>query len=531
MIIIDPVALGDVACTRASTATYYDRNGVLQTAPANTIRVTYDPSDLSKAPYALIEQAAATNVLTFSEQFDNAAWGRVGGLTVTPNTGAAPDGNLAMDTLNGVAGVTSYLAQIFNTIAQTDYGVAVFMRAGTSGSTWVRVFNSGQSTMLCGAIVSWADGVPSIDVLQGVWSKNPAIAAIGNGVYQLKGMVNAQAFSALSLLLYPSTNNKAENAQFWGAHVQIGEVGSYIPTTAAAVTRAADVIAAGAGLVYSNVAIAETAYSAGATYALDAVVYDPATYLTYQSLIAANTGKALTDTTSWTPLKKVVNRWLMFDPYNNTQTSNAEEILVVVSPQAIAQGIYFGNVDANEARISCVDLTDGLVYREVQNLVLSNSGSSFYNWFFKRIKKKTYAVTVQLPPYANALVTIAIKKPGGTPKCGVCAIGPLVDVGLSQYGLSREIKDYSTVNFNFDGTSNVELRNFAKILNIDVIVPNDQIDSVTEELENNYRQKPVAWIGAAGYGCACLFGPYVSFKTVIPYPTESAVNLQIQATV
>jgi hypothetical protein len=297
-----------------------------------------------------------------------------------------------------------------------------------------------------------------------------------------------------------------------------------------ALVDSTDVIGGGSGLVYSNVPIYETPYNSGATYGQNAFVYDPATYLMYQSLIANNTGKALTDTASWVPTGNSINRRQMFDSYNNTQTSNTEEIIVVVSPQTIAQGVYLGNVDASEIRLSMVDLTSGLVYQEVQNLIVSSSKSSSYNWCFKRIKRKSYAVSVLLPPFANALVTIAIKKPGGTAKCGTCVVGPLVDVGLSQYGLSREIKDYSTVNFNFDGTSNVVKRNFAKIMNVDVIVSNDQIDSVIEQLET-YRQKPLAWLGAAQYGHACMFGPYVSFKSVIAYPTESTMNLQIQATV
>ena len=60
MIIVDPVALGDVACTRASPKWVCDRTGTLVQVPADTLAVTYDPSDLSKAPYAMVE-APSTN--------------------------------------------------------------------------------------------------------------------------------------------------------------------------------------------------------------------------------------------------------------------------------------------------------------------------------------------------------------------------------------------------------------------------------------------------------------------------------------
>ncbi|WP_198116936.1 phage head spike fiber domain-containing protein [Massilia rhizosphaerae] len=513
MMIIDPVALGDVACTRASVKYVYDRTGTLVQVPVNTLAVTYDPSDLTKAPYALVEDSA-TNLCSWSTAIDS-NWAN-NGATWTANFGTAPDGTLST-TL--VSSGTKYRSIGGLTIG-ADYTFSEFVRAGSSHTIWI-----------------YADGMPlsthvvldlSTQTFSGVTGSVTSMGCeyVGNGMYRV-WMSFQPSGSTCAIHAYPSGGS----VEFWGVQLEVGLTpSSYIPTSGSVVTRAADTVASGAGLVYSNVSITETAYSSASTYAKDAIVYDPATYLMYQSLIDGNVGHALSDTASWTPLLTMVNRWSMFDQYNNTQTSNAEEIIVVLQPKALAQGVYIGNVDASDIRISTYDPTDGLVYQEVQDLIISDSGSSFYNWSFKRIRKRSYAVSVQLPPYYTGLVTIAFRKPSGTAKCGMCVLGPLVDVGLAQYGLSREIKDYSTVNFNFDGTSNVVKRNFAKIMDVDVILDNVYIDSVIESLEN-YRQKPVAWIGAAAYGSACLYGTYTSFKNVIQYPTVSAMNLQIQGTV
>lgn len=543
MMIIDPVTLGDVSCTRASTATYFDRNGVMQTAPANTLRVTYDPSDLSKAPYALVE-AAATNLLANSEQADLWAPAQT---WVSPNAIAAPGGGLTADWLHEDAQNNFHMTQadISGVVAGQAYTYSVFVKPAGRSAVYLRAatgfFANGTYGLDIGAAfdLSGDGAVAHYDP-----AVTPKITKCADGWFRISCTVTGSVTGAGVIYLFLATDtatshnanptyqgDNSSGVYVWGRQFEVGpRASSYIPTAGAPVTRAADVIAPGAGLVFSNVAITETLYNSGSTYALNSVVYDPVTYLTYQSLIANNTGRALADTTAWTPLKLVVNQRLMLDQYNNTQTSNAEEIIIVLSPRAIAQGIFLGNVDAIEARISSVDLSVGLVYQEVQSLLVSTSGGSFYNWCFKRWKKRSYAASVQLPPYANSLVTIAIKKPGGVAKCGMCVLGPLVDVGLAQYGLSREIKDYSTVNFNFDGTSNVVLRNFAKIMDVDLVIDNDQIDSVIEALEG-YRQKPVAWIGTAIYGSACLFGTYTSFKNVIAYPTQSNMSLQIQGTV
>lgn len=346
MIIIDPVALGDVTCTRATAAPYYDRNGVQQMAPANTLRVTYDPADLTKAPYVLLD--------------------------------------------------------------------------------------------------------------------------------------------------------------------------------------AGEVIGPGAGLVYSNVPITETPYASGTTFAKDALAYDPTTHNVFQSLVASNVGKQLTDTTAWTP-RGATNRWAMLDQYNNTQTTAPDEILLVVSPQAISQGLYLGNLFADEVRISVVDRAEGLVYSQTENLLVSTSASSFFNWCFKRIKRNDYFLTLKMPVYANALITVCIRKIGGTARCGMCAVGPTDEFGPTLLGLSTEGKDYSSTTFNFDGTSKTTIRPYAKRMTCDVSVANDQIDYLQARLFD-LRQKAIVWVGGP-YGSTAVFGRYGSSKNVIQYQTKSLMNLTIEGAV
>jgi hypothetical protein len=531
MLIIDPVAFGDVACTRASTKMVYDRTGTLVSVPVNTLAVTYDPSDLTKAPYVLYEPVAATNFVGGSETLTS-GWA---GAAVAPSS--LTYYGLVYQTVSKALGTSNEnRANTFGAVpAGADRYYEIALRAGSSSQVQVGLYDA------IGGGSGWGANAESVGVILygpgtitqstgGLFSVTN-LSATEDTLVRIKRTYQIAAGGAA--MIYPdlSTSTTA-GASILATRVQVTDtISGYIPTTTAPVTRAADVIAPGAGLAYSNVAITETPYSAGATFASGAQVYDPATYAMYQSLVAGNVGNALSDTTKWTPLvATVINRRKLLDQYNNTQTSNAEEILMVLSPQAIAQGLFLANVDGSEVRWSVVDLSEGLVYSETQSLIVSNSGSSFYNWCFKRIQKRTYAVSVALPPYANALVTIAIRKPGGTAKCGTCALGPLVDVGLSQYGLSREIKDYSTINFNFDGTSNQVIRNFAKRMDLDIVIDNSQIDFVIETLEG-YRQKPVAWIGAKEFGSACLFGRYSSFKNVVESFPQSKMNLQIEGTV
>lgn len=76
MRIIRPVKVKPTSAAtfaRASTALYWDKSGTLQTAVVNALRISYDPSDLTKPPFAMMEPSA-TNLLIYSNVIGNAAW-------------------------------------------------------------------------------------------------------------------------------------------------------------------------------------------------------------------------------------------------------------------------------------------------------------------------------------------------------------------------------------------------------------------------------------------------------------------------
>jgi len=537
MIIVDPVKLGGVTCTRASPKWVYDRTGTLVEVPVNTLGVTYDASDLSKAPYALIEPESK-NMLRYSEQFDvTSVWGGAS-IAVGVNEAVAPSGALTADRLVATAfnGAHYRDQEVAGEFSDGElYTYSVYLKADTLERVRLDMYYAVGSTggyqavfnLKSGLVESQAVDVrhAEIEVLPNGWCRCWIV-----GVVAFASAYPARLLSRIVLVQSSTTTSwsgTGDEAVFaFGAQLVPGEKPmSYIPTTAAAVTRAADVIGTGAGLVYSNVPMAEPSYDANATYAKDALVRDPVTHDVYKSLIDANKGKPLTDEASWNPRGKT-NRWAMLDEYNNTQTSNPEEIVIVLSPEAICEGFYVGNVDADEIELVVVDQHEGRVYSEVTSLVTASGSSSYYDWCFRPADRADYFFTVSLPPYANALVTVVLRKPGGVAKCGMCAIGLVDEFGPSLYGLSVGGKDFSSTTFEFDGTSNTVFRDYAKTMNVDVRVNNGEIDYIQRRLFQ-LRQRLIIWIGGP-VGATAVAGRYVSFEIVIPGLLKSDMSLQIE---
>jgi hypothetical protein len=229
-------AFGDlVSLTRASTATFVGANGLVQSAAVNVPRIDAN---------GLLLEAAATNLLLRSQEFDNATWGKVEA-TVTANAGSAPDGTTTAEkiipsvnnlahraTQSGIA-VTSGLS----------YRLSCFVKA--SGYGWVRLSLG----------TSFPANYMLFDLATGALGLNSGFTGItaeslGNGWWRLSGSLVATGSGTTEASVYPLASNTlttfagdgTSGILAWGAQVEQGALSSYIPTTTAAATRSADVV-------------------------------------------------------------------------------------------------------------------------------------------------------------------------------------------------------------------------------------------------------------------------------------------------
>lgn len=224
-----------ITFTRTSTATYFDSEGVLRTAASGEPRFTFDP--VTEESLGLLIEESRTNLFTYSDQFDNAAWGKTN-LNVTANAIVAPDGALTSDLL--IATSTSGVHSIneTQTVTAASHTQSVYAKAG--GYSWLTISMDGSNFVY----YDLANGV-----LGNVGTNHTAtITAVGNGWYRCTA---TQTFIAGTKTVY--FNVASANGTFsfagdgtsglyiWGAQLEAGAFAtSYIPTVAAQVTRAAD---------------------------------------------------------------------------------------------------------------------------------------------------------------------------------------------------------------------------------------------------------------------------------------------------
>jgi hypothetical protein len=211
-------------------------------APSSTAyygpRFDYDPVTL--LPRGLLIEEQRTNLATYSEQFDNAAWTKVNA-TVTANATVSPDGTVNADKLaeDATASVGHLISQ-GPTLTAVAHTYSVYAKA--SERNWICLLNNSIANAL--AFFNIATGT-----IGTVGSGATAtITNVGNGWYRCSITFTAiAATNNCHIRLAPSDNVLSYNgvagngAFIWGAQLEAGAFAtSYIPTIASTVTRSAD---------------------------------------------------------------------------------------------------------------------------------------------------------------------------------------------------------------------------------------------------------------------------------------------------
>ncbi len=234
------------------------------------------PAEFRRSNQGLLVEEARTNLIQWSQAFDNAAWGTFG-LTVTADQAVAPDGTLTADLFNaGVANSTHGIASaLFSTSNGTNYTASAMVRPGTGRyfQLWFSSVGFGGSVhanfdLLTGTVGSVGLSVTGTSIralANGYWLISvtaPATATVTNSASANLAVANSSAAGR-----NPSFTGASETFYVWGAQMQSGVAAlSYCPTAGAAATCSADVIAStGAMSAMLNSAIVSMYMQAGPT--------------------------------------------------------------------------------------------------------------------------------------------------------------------------------------------------------------------------------------------------------------------------
>ena len=216
----------------------------------------------------LHESEARTNLVTYSEQFDNAAWSKVNS-SLSANVTTAPDGTTTADKLIADTSLSQHRLDQTPTSVAGDQTFSVYVKDAGYGFTWLRIGTSGARFSIAdGTITSLSGGVTasSQDVGNGWRFMSISRSASVNDIVR----INALAIQDGSDFVGDGTSG----ILIWGAQLEAGSTpSSYIPTAGATATRAAETLTVpAANMPYDNTNMSiqmdgKMTYADGGSYA------------------------------------------------------------------------------------------------------------------------------------------------------------------------------------------------------------------------------------------------------------------------
>jgi hypothetical protein len=212
------VAIGShITYSRASAGTRYTSAGLLATMASGVPRIDYDP--VSLAVRGLLIEEQRSNLLTYSEQFDNAAWSRFGTTSVSADSATAPTGTAVADRVN-LTSASSGMYLMVAASALTPYVASFHQKASTPQSNFVLINTNLSDPAFLSASVTTA------------WQRFAVVKTTATGTTIAAGQISDAGAGGTAVDVF--------GGMLEAATADYPHATSYIPTVAAQATRAAD---------------------------------------------------------------------------------------------------------------------------------------------------------------------------------------------------------------------------------------------------------------------------------------------------
>jgi hypothetical protein len=242
LLILFPAQSGSISFAQTIGNGFYIWGAQLNEGTAKDYQKTETRLNIPRLDYSngtcpsLLVEPQRTNILNYSEDFENGYWYEEPGNSVTSNTTISPSGIQNADTFTAVGGSEMNIHNYATFPLTTGtYTYSVYLKNNGTNLIEVYLFKIGSGFAARGEI-NFSAGTFTASVGTGT------IQELDNGWYRVN-LTNSVTAGDFTTGVYSTSTTGTRSVFVWGAQLEAGNYStSYIPTTSASVTRNADII-------------------------------------------------------------------------------------------------------------------------------------------------------------------------------------------------------------------------------------------------------------------------------------------------
>ena len=228
---------------------------------------------------------------------------------------------------------------------------------------------------------------------------------------------------------------------------------------------------------------------------------------------------------NWLRIKSV-NELAMFSDQISDKTKNISSITFKIDIADQVTSIAFFGVVGNSIQITGQKNGD-VFYNKTKKLVDNGLINDWWEYYYGPISSLEEYIVTDIPPTRDGTYTISIINSGNVAECGLIVFGRTTNIGVSNFGTSVSIMDYSRKERDEFGRPIIVERNFTKQVSYDVTCETSSVGSVQRILAS-VRAIPCVWIGDEKRSETVVFGYYNDFNIVISSPSLSDCSIDVE---
>ena len=228
-----------------------------------------------------------------------------------------------------------------------------------------------------------------------------------------------------------------------------------------------------------------------------------------------------TDKNHWSRVD-ATNRWRMHDSKVTTQTSNLDSITNTYRLKTVTDSITFLKINAATVRVKVTENIGSTVVYDTTKTTEAHSDITGQTERFDSV------LFNDLPSdQSDVDIEITLTATGETVFCGACVMGKRLPYGGTEYGLKLDMQDFSVKDRDDFGNYDILERDFSKTIQLIAIIQNSDLPVLFAKL-NEFRAKPIVYIGATTFSVTIVFGFFADYSIEIPYKNESLISFEVE---